>query len=197
VSSAPPAPPANDYDDILNYCNICSGTCLRAQEHGFSYPSVVSVPTSRDVEDVMEHLDQHSVLSRSERTSREQIVREKSPPLTPSRGQRLDKTVSQAGSNGIGEHKEVRHDDNEAMGAYDDVSSLGVELEREGTLEDRFALYEDVSSMSEEEEEEAVGDATNPSPFHPVAGVEGSFPPGWRTRHERSESPQDFWHRKL
>jgi hypothetical protein len=155
------------------------------------------VPTSRDVEDVMEHLDQHSVLSRSERTSREQIIRERSPSPTPSRGKRLDKTVPQAGSNGIAEHKEVRHDDNEAMGAYDDVSSLGVELEREGTLEDKLALYEDVSSMSEEEEEEAVGDATKPSPFHPVAGVEGSFPPGWRTRHERSESPQDFWHRKL
>lgn len=41
--------------------------------------------------------------------------------------------------------------------------------------------------------EEEVG----PSPFQPVAGVQGKFPPGWEKRHERSESPQDHWHRKL
>jgi hypothetical protein len=48
---------------------------------------------------------------------------------------------------------------------------------------------EEVEGISEKEDQL--------SPFQPVAGVQGKFPPGWRKRHERSESPDDHWHKKL
>jgi hypothetical protein len=50
---------------------------------------------------------------------------------------------------------------------------------------------DDGEEVEETSEEEAL-----PSPFQPVAGVQGKFPPGWRKRHERRGSPDGNWHRK-
>jgi hypothetical protein len=56
-------------------------------------------------------------------------------------------------------------------------------------------------SDDEEDDPEHVGEASDaeaqPSPFRPIAGVQGKFPRNWRTRHERSGSLDDHWHRKL
>jgi len=48
-----------------------------------------------------------------------------------------------------------------------------------------------------EEEYEVSEEEAQPSPFQPVAGVQGRFPRNWRNRHERSELPDDHWHRRL
>jgi hypothetical protein len=56
---------------------------------------------------------------------------------------------------------------------------------------------EEHESDDGEEVEEISEEEAQPSPFQPVAGVQGRFPPGWRKRHERSKSPDDHWHRKL
>ena len=56
---------------------------------------------------------------------------------------------------------------------------------------------EEYESDDGEEVEATPEEEAQPSPFQPVAGVQGRFPPGWRKRHERSESPDDHWHRKL
>ncbi|KAF2684921.1 hypothetical protein K458DRAFT_487167 [Lentithecium fluviatile CBS 122367] len=44
-----------------------------------------------------------------------------------------------------------------------------------------------------EDENEGGNTDQGPSPFHPIAGVQGKYPPGWRQRHERGASPTDFW----
>ncbi|KAF1831349.1 hypothetical protein BDW02DRAFT_572106 [Decorospora gaudefroyi] len=56
---------------------------------------------------------------------------------------------------------------------------------------------EEHESDDGEEVEETSEEEAQPSPFQPVAGVHGNYPPGWRKRHERRESPDDHWHRKL
>jgi hypothetical protein len=61
----------------------------------------------------------------------------------------------------------------------------------ESIADDNETESESEEEMNKEEEEEA------PSPFQPVAGTMGNFPKGWQTRLKRSESPQDFWHKRL
>jgi hypothetical protein len=56
---------------------------------------------------------------------------------------------------------------------------------------------EEFESGDAEEEYEASEDEARPSPFQPVAGVQGKFPRNWRKRHERSGSLDDHWHTRL
>jgi hypothetical protein len=56
---------------------------------------------------------------------------------------------------------------------------------------------EEYESDEVEEVDEPSGDEAQLSPFQPVAGVRGKFPRNWRNRHERSESPDDHWHKLM
>ncbi|KAH7083377.1 hypothetical protein BKA63DRAFT_152011 [Paraphoma chrysanthemicola] len=73
----------------------------------------------------------------------------------------------------------------EVRGPEESVHSLESEATDDGT---------DNGTEDEAIDEEEAG---APSPFHPVGGTRGREPRGWRKRHERSESPQDFWHKRL
>jgi hypothetical protein len=56
---------------------------------------------------------------------------------------------------------------------------------------------EEYESDDAEDEDEPSEDEAQLSPFQPIAGVRGKFPRNWRNRHDRSESPDDHWHRLM
>jgi hypothetical protein len=56
---------------------------------------------------------------------------------------------------------------------------------------------EEDESDDAEDEDEPSEDEAQLSPFQPVAGVRGKYPRNWRNRHDRSESPDDHWHRLM
>ncbi|KAJ4294171.1 hypothetical protein N0V90_007861 [Kalmusia sp. IMI 367209] len=73
--------------------------------------------------------------------------------------------------------------------AANHIEPLEVQVERPQQIEEN----ETESGGDTEPEPEEEHTQEGPTPFQPVAGVLGKFPPGWHQRHERAESPQDFW----
>jgi hypothetical protein len=74
----------------------------------------------------------------------------------------------------------------------------GVEADRFNTMKpSQRRKDEEYENDDADKEDESSEDETQPSPFQPVAGVQGKFPRNWLNRHERKESPDDHWHRRL
>jgi hypothetical protein len=71
-----------------------------------------------------------------------------------------------------------------------------VEATRRESMTPEYSEEPSESDQGEEMEETSEEEA-QPSPFQPVAGVQGKYPPGWRKRQERKGSLDDHWHRKL
>ena len=181
-----------DLSDVLNYCTKRSGTCLRSEEHNSaSFPSSLS-----SVPDLA-------------RRSAAGIVEDQPPRYPPKRREIDDDMISNQPMQQ--KSSSSKHSSHEVRAVLDPQSSSETtEDHAEMIVSERAAIRveakspcndglgdEEYESERWNEIEEGLEQEAASSPFHPVAGVRGSFPRGWRTRHERSESPQDFWHRKL
>ncbi|KAJ4371179.1 hypothetical protein N0V83_004395 [Neocucurbitaria cava] len=76
-------------------------------------------------------------------------------------------------------------------------SDTGAVLANEGDDDDDDDGAQEPSDIEEASENDGDTNIKSNSVFQPVAGVKGRHPRGWHQRHERSESPQEFWHRKI
>ncbi|CAO2655764.1 Nn.00g045670.m01.CDS01 [Neocucurbitaria sp. VM-36] len=158
----PPSASTKPASEYLNYCEDCSGTCIRTEAHGtavsHSLPAqapTCEVPLTTDTIEISE---------------------------TPFRGMDFVDDASQ----GLGADASVVHGS--------DTGPVGVNGGDDG--EDNGGAFDQSDEAATSESDEETNDKRD-SVFQPVAGVKGRHPRGWHQRHERSNSPQDFWHRKI
>lgn len=208
--------------EFLNYCPRCGGTCINTSAHGttISNPStpseVVTNPLPPDT------FIQESFYDTRHRASYPQQTSSVPPTSLPIyvpplrtlarlRGTTLPALTSNAPST---TNVLLEPPSGNAITATPSVQSLpstgspsihssprDITVLQHDDIDNEHSPEQIVTVDTEDSEEELASeddepdanDTNQPSPFHPIAGFIGTRPRGWDTRHERSESPQDFW----
>ncbi|KAH8730839.1 hypothetical protein GQ44DRAFT_756164 [Phaeosphaeriaceae sp. PMI808] len=195
MSPLTPMTPIDIRKGISNFCSRCSGTCLRPEEHGFAkissdppeasehtFRPVVQEPTN-DTEAVVGEIRESRVDTDS---LRNEAHNERSHDDTTCKCPIHEKPKCLCREKSWAKGQEPANHTATVVTETQESPVISVLSQNEVNSD-----YGDTSEYDNEPEQSTKPEP--PSPFHPVGGFTGRYPPGLRLRRERPESPQDFW----
>ncbi|KAH4977482.1 hypothetical protein HBI65_237520 [Parastagonospora nodorum] len=194
IEIASPATSTEKFDKALSRCVKCTGVCVCSEVD--SHPVILTRPSSPDSAPSphstgFEHPSHRFDRSWQQPEKKNAAYQSSKSTCSPSDGDPCESRQA------IREPAKPDPKMERVMTETEDLLA-GVEADRFNNLKPgKIPNDEEYESDYADEEDAASEDEARPSPFQPVAGVQGRFPRNWRNRHERSESPDDHWHRKL
>jgi hypothetical protein len=195
VTITSPATSTEELNKTSNRCGKCTGVCVCSEIE--SHPAILTRPPSPDTAPPprpagFEH-PSHRFDRSWQQPERDGIAYQSTKSTCPASGD--DQCNSWQAP------KELFKPDPELKRIMKEPKEFPALIEAEHKNVEpgssQTPIDEEYGSDDAEEVNEASEDEAQLSPFQPIAGVRGKFPRNWRNRHERSESPDDHWHRRL